>query len=146
MNRTPKWNAGFSLLELLIVVAIILIIATMAVPSFLRTRQSANESAAAASMKSINVAQNVYLMTNHIFAPMSALIAAGLLEPRFQTPLSGYSFNVSVTPDRMNYTASADAVSTTTGRYDFYAVADFVIRYTPDSTRAPAGMAGQPVR
>ena len=41
-----KKNQGFSLLELLIVVAIILIIATIAIPSLLRSRQSAEESAA----------------------------------------------------------------------------------------------------
>ena len=41
-----KSNKGFSLLELLIVVAIILIIATIAIPSLLRSRQAAHEAAA----------------------------------------------------------------------------------------------------
>ena len=47
---------GFSLIELLIVVAIILIIAAIAVPSFLRSRLMANESSAVASIRTINTA------------------------------------------------------------------------------------------
>ena len=55
--RTSK---GFSLIELLIVVAIILIIAVIAVPSFLRSRMVANESAAVASLRTLNTAQVSY--------------------------------------------------------------------------------------
>jgi type IV pilus assembly protein PilA len=51
---------GFSLIELLIVVAIILIIAAIAVPSFLRSRMAANESAAAAAVRTLNTAQISY--------------------------------------------------------------------------------------
>ena len=54
-------NRGFSLLELLIVVAIILIIATIAIPSLLRSRQAANESAAVANLRTINTAEVTYL-------------------------------------------------------------------------------------
>jgi type IV pilus assembly protein PilA len=51
---------GFSLIEMLIVVAIILIIAAIAVPSFLNSRLQANESSAAASLRSLNSAQISY--------------------------------------------------------------------------------------
>jgi type IV pilus assembly protein PilA len=51
---------GFSLIELLIVVAIILIIAAIAVPSFLRSRLMANESSAVASIRTINTAMISY--------------------------------------------------------------------------------------
>jgi len=51
---------GFSLIELLIVVAIILIIAAIAVPSFLRSRIAAYESAAVASIRTLNTAQVTY--------------------------------------------------------------------------------------
>ena len=48
---------GFSLIELLIVVAIILIIAAIAIPNLLRARMAANESAAASSVRTVNTAQ-----------------------------------------------------------------------------------------
>lgn len=55
-----KHQKGFSLIELLIVVAIILIIAAIAIPNFLRSRIQANEASAVASMRTINTAQIAY--------------------------------------------------------------------------------------
>ena len=52
---------GFSLIELLIVVAIILIIAAIAIPDMLRARLSANEAAAVSSVRTITTAEVAYL-------------------------------------------------------------------------------------
>jgi type IV pilus assembly protein PilA len=54
---------GFSLIELLIVVAIILIIAAIAIPNLLRSRMAANESAAASTVRTINTAQVAFSTT-----------------------------------------------------------------------------------
>src|SRR5258707_13942744 len=60
MMRKQK---GFSLVELLIVVAIILVIAAVAIPNLLRSRMSANEASAVASMRTIVTAEIVYSST-----------------------------------------------------------------------------------
>ena len=52
---------GFSLIELLIVVAIILIIAAIAIPNLLRARIAANESSSVSSIRTINTAEVTYL-------------------------------------------------------------------------------------
>ena len=54
---------GFSLIELLIVVAIILIIAAIAIPNLLRSRMAANEASAVGSVRTINTAQVTYSTT-----------------------------------------------------------------------------------
>lgn len=54
---------GFSLIELLIVVAIILIIAAIAIPNLLRSRMSANEASAVGSLRTINTAEVTFATT-----------------------------------------------------------------------------------
>lgn len=140
-----KNNKGFSLLELLIVVAIILIIATIAIPSLLRSRQAANESAAVANLRTINTAQVTYLSgSGGNYGAVTNLVTAGLLDSRFSGTVSGYNFTV--TASGADYTANATPASTNTGRYGYYSTPDGVVRYATTSTLAPAGSTGAPVQ
>lgn len=136
-----KNSKGFSLLELLIVVAIILIIATIAIPSLLRSRQAANESAAVANLRTINTAQVTYTSSGTNFGSLAALIAAGLLDETFTGTKAGYRYVV--TAAGADYTAEAIPISSNTGRYGYYSLPDAVIRYSTTASLAPVGQAGR---
>ena len=68
---------GFSLIELLIVVAIILIIAAIAIPNLLRSRIAANEASAVGSLRTINTAEVTYASTYPSNGFASALTTLG---------------------------------------------------------------------
>ena len=144
-----KNNRGFSLLELLIVVAIILIIATIAIPSLLRSRQAAQESSAVAQIRTVNTAEVTYLSSNGgNYGSVPELITAGLLDTRFASSVSGYVF--AVTASGTDYTASATPTSTNAGRYGYYSTPDAVVRYQTTTGANcnpcfPTSMSGGPV-
>ncbi len=153
---------GFSLIELLIVVAIILIIAAVAVPNFLRSRLVANESAAAAGVRTVNTAQISYYSSYPTVGYASALSALGGTCTGTTVPTtagaclldsvlaggtkSGYSFGISNTNPAPNaaYNVIAAPISVNlTGVRYFCSFADAVIRVseatitTCDSTIPP---------
>jgi prepilin-type N-terminal cleavage/methylation domain-containing protein len=79
---------GFSLIELLIVVAIILIIAAIAIPNLLRARMAANEASAVASIRTINTAMVTYNSTYPTVGYSATLVALG---PSAATPCAATS-------------------------------------------------------
>jgi len=139
---------GFSLIELLIVVAIILIIAAIAIPNLLRARIAANESSAVAGLRTINTAQISYYSNYPTIGFASALsylsgTCTGTSVPSsggscmIDSVLgggtkSGYSFGV--TGSTSGYSAWANPISAnTTGVNSFCSVQDAVVRKTGTS-------------
>ena len=145
MNRTFESSRGFSLLELLIVVGVILVIATIAIPSLLRSRQVANESAAVANLRTISNAEAAYISGGGYYGGVADLVNHQLLDDRFDGgTVSGYTYSIAA--DRFDYTATATPLSANLGRYEYYMIVDGVIRYSTTMTLAPIGQAGAAVR
>jgi prepilin-type N-terminal cleavage/methylation domain-containing protein len=143
MNNIPRSARGFSLLELLIVVAIILIIATIAVPSFLQSRKLANENSAVANLRTVSNAEATYVTSSGgFFGTMNQLVGAQLLDNRFGGAgvFNGYSYVIRT--NGFQYTVTATPVSGNTGRYGFYMTGDGVIRYSTTPALAPPGKSG----
>ncbi len=144
-----KQSRGFSLLELLIVVAIILIISTIAIPSLLRSRQAANESGAVANLRTLNTTQVMYLSTNSTYGTFPDLSSTGLVDDRFSADgltVGGYVYNI-YGGGTSDYSISA-IVSGTSGRFNYYSGPDGVVRYhsaAPSESLPTGETAGDPV-
>jgi prepilin-type N-terminal cleavage/methylation domain-containing protein len=154
-------NSGFSLVELLIVVAIILIIAAIAIPNFIRSKQRANESAAAQDIRSITTAEVIYSTTygigfsdNLVKLAGTAVIAdsnsAGLIDDALASGLrTGYTFSyTAVTTDPQghvtSYSINADPQSAgATGQRHFYTDQTGVIRWNNSAAAGPSDPAIQ---
>ena len=143
---------GFSLIELLIVVAIILIIAAIAIPNLLRARISANDSAAASTIRTINTAEVTYSTTYVAqgFANTLAVLGPGTTDCSSPTsafaclvdnvvgcantlcPKGGYNYmllSTTATAPVPDYTASASPLGVgTTGSRNYCSGTDAVVR------------------
>jgi type IV pilus assembly protein PilA len=147
---------GFSLIELLIVVAIILIIAAIAIPSLLRSRESANESSAVGSLRTINTGMISYNATYPTVGFAASLANLGGAVGTACTPStssaclidqvlanngnpsgsgkSGYTFMAAGsggTPNTTYYATAIPIVLNETGTRSFCSVSDAVIRVQP---------------
>jgi prepilin-type N-terminal cleavage/methylation domain-containing protein len=162
-DQVKTSSRGFSLIELLIVVTIILIIAAIAIPNFLRSRVAANQASAVASLHTLILAEATYCSTygggysvdlQSLAGPATAgatptSTAAGLIDSALASgSKSGYSFAYSPgavdTSGRINtFNLTATPISSSTGTNYYYTDESGVIRMnattTASSTDSPVG-------
>jgi type IV pilus assembly protein PilA len=137
-----KSSSGFSLIELLIVVAIILIIAAIAIPNLLRSRIAANQASAVGSLRTLNTAEITYSSTFNVgFSSTLAYLgppaptlgptstAAGLID---SVLAGGSGGGTTLTSSKSGYNfVYSPGVTDTTGRTDSYS---FTASPVSDST------------
>lgn len=145
-----KREQGFSLIELLIVVAIIAIIAAIAVPSMLSARMAANESSAIQGCRTVGSAEIAYsAVNNQNYCALAALQAGGFVDSRFTggNGFNGYHYldaavnGAAVAPGGFGVTATPNAADST-GRYVYGINADEIVRFVSVAGAAPAPMCG----
>jgi len=149
MRRKQK---GFSLIELLIVVAIILIIAAIAIPNLIRSKIAANQASAVASLRTLNTS-SVLFNTNYGLYPtaLSSLAtngaasspAADMIDNVLSTGTkSGYSFSWSGGGTTGSYAIFASPVTlNSTGTVYYYTDQSLVIRSNPAGAATSGSLA-----
>ena len=135
---------GFTLLELMIVIAVIAVIVALAIPGFLRAQQSAHESSAIRYMRSWSTAQEQYRRTYGIYADSDDQLVDSKCIQVGKSDSRGYTFSID-SPSGERFIWNGTARPNTpglSGNLWFYIDSSGVIRY---SNTGPANSTSDPI-
>src|SRR5437016_12885378 len=147
---------GFSLIELLIVVAVILVIATIAIPNFMRSKVAANQASAVGSLRSLNTACVAYSISYGQFpaaltnlGPIASSgnassTSADLIDSVLASgSKSGYTFVYTAGPSNQSYSITATPATSSSGQNMYFHDQSILLRV--DTSGASASSASTPI-
>ena len=139
-------QSGFSLVELLIVVAVIGIIAAIAIPGLIQAQKRSREGSAVACLRSYTSAQYSFNATRGRYTRYGtqAELAAGFMDPVFMTTgvRNQYVFTFNLATDFSSFTCLADPQTTNSGETHYYSDVSGIIRFEDG---VPATSVSQPL-
>src|SRR4051812_8443920 len=138
-----KNERGFSILELLIVVAIVTLIAAVAIPNLKKARQSASSASAVQSLRTVTTAEQMYRQKFQVYGTLAQLAPEGTLDTTLSTgSKSSYLFSITLAADQLHYTCDASPIEDLSTMTYYFTDESTVIRF---NYGAPADVNSSPI-
>ena len=138
-----KSEQGFSLIELLVVVGILMIISAIAIPGLRRARNNANAGSAIQSLRTISTAEQLYERRFHQYGTLAQLAPEGTIDTHLGAgQKSNYNFTIALGPGNLSFSCNATPLDDPTNLPHYFVDHTSVIRYNDG---APANASSPPI-